>query len=189
MSLYKWFVHGLTLAILGPYILAPIHYYNQKKAKDYSVSEFAIWSYSYVALHSPLCPTGSPGFIYAAIDFFGLLHWSIAFFLRVCRCVFKRLLFRHEFRNTHVQISMSEIQGYDIPPYTVVAISSFSPMLLHSVDCICRSSDPLKFLCHYLRIFGQSMNTTHLSHLMTQCIIFSLMKSLANFLFVIDLMH
>lgn len=153
MSLYKWFVHGLTLAILGPYILAPIHYYNQKKARDYSVSEFAIWSYSYVALHPPLCPAGSPGFICAAIDFSGLLHWSIAFFPRVCRCVlFKRLLFRHEFRNTHVQISMSEIQGYDIPPYIVVAISSFSPMLLHSADCICRSSDPLKFLCHYLRI-------------------------------------
>ena len=98
MSLYKWFVHGLTLAILGPYILAPIHYYNQKKARDYSVLEFAIWSYSYVALHPPLCPAGSPGFIYAAIDFSGLLHWLIAFFPRVCRCVlFKRLLFRHEF--------------------------------------------------------------------------------------------
>jgi len=81
------------------------------------------------------------------------LHWSIAFFPRVCRCVlFKRLFFRHEFRNTHVQISMSEIQGYDIAPYIVVAISSFSSMLLHSADCICRSSDPLKFLCHYLRI-------------------------------------
>ena len=127
MSLYKWFVHGLTLEILGPYILAPIHYYNQKKARDYSVLEFSIWSYSYVALHPPLCPAGSPGFICAAIDFSGLLHWSIAFFPRVCRCVlFKRWLFRHEFRNTHVQISMSEIQGYDIPPYTVVVISSFS---------------------------------------------------------------
>ena len=197
MSLYKWFIRGLTLAILGPYILAPIHYYNQKKAKDYSVSEFAIWSYSYVALHPPLCPVRSPGFICAAIDFSGLLHWSIAFFPRVCRCVlFKRLLFRHEFRNTHVQISMSEIQGYDIPPYTVVAISSFRQcyfivQIAYAGLLILLSSCAIiwEFLCDYLRIFGQLMNTTHLSYLMTQCIISSPMKSLADFLFVIDLMH